>query len=276
VVLQANGSVKSIFDWAVKAQLDRHQRRAFEVILGHFILTFITQAIHETDDCSPGNRRQFNMHKKHIFKLLEKDRKHSSQTIGLLYGPGGSGKTTVINLILEYAKEYCLFLEGVDFNSRTIVVSAMTGVAATMLRGETTHAAVYLNQKAQVTADQIEVWTNTRLLIGDEISFAGKGIFIELNKKLRKLKSKPDCAYGGLSVIFSGDFRQLEPVGEGQQPIYKAPCPQFTDWVDCYLELEGMHRFKNDPEWGQLLKRFRNGDATSNDIRTINSKVVLT
>jgi hypothetical protein len=61
-----------------------------------------------------------------------------------------------------------------------------------------------------------------------------------------------------------------------KQPIYKAPCPQFTDWVDCYLELEGMHRFKNDPEWGQLLKRFRNGDATSNDIRTINSKVVLT
>ena len=110
----------------------------------------------------------------------------------------------------------------------------------------------------------------------DEISFASKEFFIELDKKLRKLKSRVDCAYGGLSIIFSGDFCQLEPVGCAQQPMYKDPCPQFNDWINCFIELQGMHRFKEDPEWGLLLRRFRDGLATEDDINTINARVVTT
>jgi hypothetical protein len=158
------------------------------------------------------------------------------------------------------------------------VVTALTGVAATILRGETTHAAAYLNQDRNLQPEQIEQWENTRLLIVDEISFAGKGMFIRLDEKLRKLKSKPDVAYGGLTVIFSGDFRQLEPVGGNQQPIYMTSegsgCPQFNDWTNCFLELGGMHRFKEDMEWGLLLRRFREGEATCQDIERINTRVV--
>ena len=43
-VLEANGSVVSIIDWAQKAKIDRAQRRAMEVILGTFILTFYRDA----------------------------------------------------------------------------------------------------------------------------------------------------------------------------------------------------------------------------------------
>jgi hypothetical protein len=35
-----------------------------------------------------------------------------------------------------------------------------------------------------------------------------------------------------------------------------------------------MHRFKNDPEWGALLLRFRDGKMTDDDIRLINERVV--
>ena len=126
--------------------MDRHQRRAFEIILGHFLLTFVQEAVTSPLD-EPHDRRVFNNQKKLLYKLLEKDGQSSPQTICLLHGPGGSGKTTVIDLTLEYAREYCSFFDGIEFNSITIVVTALTGVAATIIRGETTHAAVYLNQK---------------------------------------------------------------------------------------------------------------------------------
>jgi hypothetical protein len=44
--------------------------------------------------------------------------------------------------------------------------------------------------------------------------------------------------------------------------------------VNCYLELEGMHRFKEDHAWGMLLRRFRDGLATLDDIKWINERVV--
>ena len=37
-LLEANGSLKSILDWAKKASLDAEQRRAFEIFVGRFVL----------------------------------------------------------------------------------------------------------------------------------------------------------------------------------------------------------------------------------------------
>jgi hypothetical protein len=193
----------------------------------------------------------------------------------LLHGPGGSGKTAVIDLLMEYAREYCSYLDNFEFTSRTIVVTAMTGVAATILLGETTHSAVYLNQKRPIEAEQVELWAGTRLLIIDEISFASKDDFRELHNKLRQLKQCLHLPYGGLNIIFAGDFRQLEPVGMGKKPVYTEDCPEFKDWVNCFIELHGMHRFKDDPEWGYLLFRFRDGEVTVADIDTINERGVV-
>jgi len=47
--------------------------------------------------------------------------------------------------------------------------------------------------------------------------------------------------YGGMNVIFSGNMRQLEPVKT--EPVYNEVCPKFKDWVNCFIELEGMHQF---------------------------------
>jgi hypothetical protein len=150
----------------------------------------------------------------------------------------------------------------------------MTGVAATLLLGETTHSALYLNQKKSIEPEQVEAWESTRLLIIDEISFASKVDFEEMHKKLRRLKQCLHLPYGNLHIVFSGDMRQLEPVGANKNPVYEDYCAEFKDWVNCYIELNGMHRFKNDPEWGSLLMRLRNGKITESDIDTINQRVV--
>jgi predicted ATPase len=62
------------------------------------------------------------------------------QLIMFLTGAGGSGKTEIINSVLAYAKGFCLQMQYV-FDKQIIVVTAMSGVAATLINGETIHSA---------------------------------------------------------------------------------------------------------------------------------------
>ena len=61
-----------------------------------------------------------------------------------LHGPGGSGKSHVVNVVMMYAKFFCENLEH-RFTKRTIVDTALSGVAATLIGGETTHSESGLN-----------------------------------------------------------------------------------------------------------------------------------
>ena len=108
------------------------------------------------------------------------------------------------------------------FTSRTIVITALSGVAATLILGETTHSALYLNHKT--TPEHIELWQTVRLLIIDEISFADKIDFDKIDNNLRNLKQNQTKPFGGINIVFSGDFRQLEPVGE-KKTVYEQECP---------------------------------------------------
>ena len=76
-----------------------------------------------------------------------------------------------------------------------------------------------------------------------------------------------------MESIFCGDFSQLEPVvGD---PLYASlDCWQWHDWINCYLELQGNHRFAKDPKYGEIMGRFRDGKPTLNDLRTLNTRVV--
>ena len=154
----------------------------------------------------------------------------NDQLIGCLHGPSGCGKSKVIELVMEYAREYCSFLPHVTFTARTIVVTAMTGVAATIIKGETTHGALCLNQQKELEPEQIELWEDTKLLIIDEISFASKHNFHMIHRNVSKLKQEFMKKYGAINIIFSGDFKQLEPVGSNL--IYEEDCPYFVHWVN--------------------------------------------
>ena len=273
----ANGSAKSIIEWGCKCNLDNHQRRAFEVIMASFVLTYFKDAAKNNEEmttCDNQSRTKFVRERKLLCQLAELSN-DTEQLICCLHGPAGSGKSTVIELILLYAKEYCSYLPNVIFCHNIIVVTAMTGVAATIICGETMHGALFLNQKQEIEPEQIELWADTHLLIIDEISFVSKSDFQIMHKQLGKLKQDINMKFGDLNIIFSGDLRQLEPVGRGKLPIYKDNnCPYFIDWVNCYIELNGMHRFKKDMSWGKLLMRIRNEELTKEDVEFINTKVV--
>jgi ATP-dependent DNA helicase PIF1 len=184
-----------------------------------------------------------------------------------LDGPGGSGKSRLVKELLKYAKEYTSLLK-LKFDMLTIVVSARSGVAAVSIGGETTHFIVYMNSK--IPADDDTTWANARLLIIDEVSFMSVQEVELLDEKLRTLMQRHNSLYGGINVIFCGDFRQLEPVT--WKPLYstKHSNKKWINSINCYVELLGLWRFQNDPRWGQILSRIRNDMYTSHDINAIN------
>ena len=68
--------------------------------------------------------------------------------------------------------------------------------------------------------------------------------------------------FGGISVIFAGDFHQLLPCNG--KPLYKSKCLE-TQSINRAIFLHKSHRFEDDPEYGRLLRRFCYGVATKED-----------
>ena len=192
------------------------------------------------------------------------------QLIMFLHGPGGSGKSACIEILKVYAGQFCEML-GVPFTKNTIRITAMSGVAATVLGGDTAHSACALMRTP--TSNDIDAFLETRMLILDEVSFASPSEIEKLDKKLRILKNVMGKKYGGLHIVFAGDFRQLAPVGK--RTIYEQGCTEFTDWVNMYIELDGTHRFNQDKKWGEILTRMRNGEITMEDLLKLNSECVV-
>ena len=63
--------------------------------------------------------------------------------------------------------------------------------------------------------------------------------------------------FGGYSIIFAGDFRQLKPSGLSDNNLLYS-----RQWINLWNEsintiilLDNDHRFKDDPEYGQIMKK---------------------
>ena len=82
---------------------------------------------------------------------------------------------------------------------------------------------------------------------------------------MRILKEENDVMFGGCHVIFVGDFFQLLPVGSGQ-PLFKGNTLQFGA-INKAIFLNISHRFDNDHAYGEIMKRFRIGLVSKEDIK---------
>ena len=112
------------------------------------------------------------------------------------------------------------------------------------------------------------------MVIVDEISFASPKDILNLHEKLHQLKQVSGTEkYGGLHVIFTGDFSQLELVNG--IPLYRQPdFVPWHAWVNCYIELTDQHHFKEDLVFGNVMKHIREGRPTLADIAYLNTCIV--
>ena len=100
----ANGSAKSIIKWGCKCNLDKHQRCAF-TFMASFVLTYFKDAGKNNEwmtICDNQSRPKFVRERK-LLCQLSKLSNDTEQLICCLHGPAGSGKSTLIELVLLYA-----------------------------------------------------------------------------------------------------------------------------------------------------------------------------
>ena len=73
-------------------------------------------------------------------------------------------------------------------------------------------AAFILSKKKNLSEEDKQLWRQVRILIIDEMSFMNDEQFNILDERLKEMKDR-NKPFGGYSVVFAGDFRQLEPNG---------------------------------------------------------------
>ncbi len=149
---------------------------------------------------------------------------------------------------------------------RTFLFTAYTGAAASLFGGVTTSKAAFLNQQKALSLNDKNAWQDVQNLIVDEVSFMSDKNLNTLDVKLKEIgnKAKP---FGRFSIIFAGDFCQLEPVGSTEFNLLFSSLSSrhWDNCIDAIIILDNDHRFKEDPEYGQMLKRMWNGDLTTED-----------
>jgi ATP-dependent DNA helicase PIF1 len=188
-------------------------------------------------------------------------------------GPGGSGKSALIRKIYSHA-----------YNAnKCIYVTALTGCAAILLncKATTLHswAGIGLGlgsqesiiQKIKKNKFASSIWKGTNILIVDEVSMLSRKLFDLLNAigKVVRNNHKP---FGGIQLIFSGDFYQLPPVGDKDDPETTQFCFESDDWnsvfnYDCQIEFKKIFR-QSDELYASILNQIREGKIKrkSNDL----------
>ena len=195
-------------------------------------------------------------------------------------GEGGTGKTLLIRHLVQSAVRHY----------RKVQVCALTGCAALLLEcnARTIHSWSGI-KLAKGTVDEIvesviynhaarNAWRTTDILIIDEVSMMSARMFDILNtvgKRVRK-SSRP---FGGLQIIFVGDFFQLPPVS--RQDSCEAGSDQFcfesTDWfetfpMDNHIVLNTMFR-QSDLVMRRILGNIRKGTVRDEDVEVLKKHV---
>lgn len=176
-----------------------------------------------------------------------------------LTGEPGAGKTHVIN-------EYIAWVEAAGLK---VAVTASTGIAATHIGGMTIHAwsgigardtldAFGLDQIAQRQTVQKRVG-KSHVLVIDEISMLDGKILEMVDKVCKTVRNRTE-PFGGLQVVFVGDFFQLPPVtrqGEMMNYAFQSGAWEAARPLVCYLSDQYRH---DDEMLSGLLRSIRRND----------------
>ena len=179
-------------------------------------------------------------------------------------GPGGSGKSMLITKIYQHALK----------NNKEIQVTALTGCATILLNccAKTIHswAGIGLgNASLETYIDKIHrtknvkgAWQKINVLIVDEVSMLSQKLF-ELLNNIGKIIRRNPKPFGGIQLIFCGDFYQLPPVGNFDEVESRQYCFESMEW-DKVFPLKNQIEFikifrQSDPEYIDILNQIREG-----------------
>ncbi len=126
-------------------------------------------------------------------------------------GHAGTGKSYILRKLKEKYK-------------KNLTITSTTGIAAVNVKGQTLHSWAGVGlcrntiaatvEKIKTRSTQCRQIKNCKMLAIDEISMLNVETFEYVNEVLKQIREN-DAPFGGIQVIFIGDFFQLPPVEKG-------------------------------------------------------------
>src|SRR5271168_857427 len=207
-----------------------------------------------------------------------------------LGGMGGTGKSQVLKALVEIFK---------DRNElHRIIIIAPTGSAAALLNSSTYHSV--LNIGSDRTRNDVTSQSNVRerldgvdYIFLDEISMVACHELYQISASLAKARNMTETPFGGLNMIFAGDFSELKPVfgsplyshtvgtsldasmsvRSQQSAIGKALWHQVTTVVILRQNMRQKTQSSEDAKFRTALKNMRYAQCTRDDVEFLKTLI---
>ncbi|GMM34618.1 DNA helicase [Saccharomycopsis crataegensis] len=192
-------------------------------------------------------------------------------------GSAGTGKS----VLLRHAIKELRSIHG----HGAVAVTASTGLAACNIGGTTLHSfsgiglgeatAKQLIKKVKRSKKSCENWRRTKVLFIDEISMVD-GRLLDKLSEIAKAVRKSQEPFGGIQVIFCGDFYQLPPVSKRtynmkgdtkeEDANFAFTSESWKESIKVMVIMTKIFRQKGDLDFIDMLNEMRNGELSTKTI----------
>jgi hypothetical protein len=215
--------------------------------------------------------------------------KNSEQLKMYIGGMGGTGKSQVLRALMRF---YELRNEAHRF-----VVVAPTGSAAALLGGSTYHSMFGISDREDSWKEMLPKirarLVGAEYVFFDEVSMLSCRDLFRLSLQMIRITNDADSPFGGLNMIFAGDFAQLPPVigrenaalysrtvgarsnirREQEASIGKALWHQITVVVILRQNMRQRTQSRDDAKLREALSNMRYKSCTAADIAFLRTRI---
>lgn len=177
-------------------------------------------------------------------------------------GSAGTGKSILLKELIKRLKK--------KYGPQHVAVTASTGLAACNIGGFTIHSytgiglgkgdADVLYKKVRRSKKHLRRWEEMSALVVDEISMLDGDLLDKLDTIAQKVRRNHE-PFGGIQLIFCGDFFQLPPVSKDPMNPTKFAF-ESNSWkssIDITIMLERVFRQQGDLKFIDMLNKMRLG-----------------
>lgn len=190
-----------------------------------------------------------------------------------LTGAAGTGKTYVLNEYIKYLKS----------RKVPVAITASTGIAATHMNGQTIHSWSGIGVAEHISSSQLirmgekkylkKHLEEVEVLVLDEISMLHRNQLNMVNEVLQHFKGN-FLPFGGIQVVFTGDFLQLPPVTKTRETSKERFAFMSPIWVDAGLKICYLTRqYRSSDQLQKVLDEIRKGSIPQASIELIQTKM---
>ncbi|HXP51396.1 MAG TPA: AAA family ATPase, partial [Bacteroidia bacterium] len=276
-----------------KMCVDPNEDNVMIVDQSYFVKSFKSKDVHRQNildalvtqfSLNTEQERAFRIIANHSFEELEQLKMY-------IAGMAGTGKSQVIKTLVEF------FVQVNE--SHRFVILGPTGTSAAQQNGSTYHYFLGINPHSGTRNEAASIAQLKARLEGvdyifiDEVSMLSCHDLYTISSRLSKAMNEFEKPFGGINMIFAGDFAQLPPVAA--QPLYsKAVGTQVDSALSSYSQessvgkvlwhqisfvvilRDNMRQKTQTPEDEKLrtaLVNMRYGKCTQNDIVFLRSRI---